>query len=123
MVDFKLEGVDKPVSLPDEYLTVRQWEDVLRFFVKQGLEEVDFTDMAILRQIAGVMLPEGVDLGDIPMTKTNFQTLVKLYEHVGKLVGNAMTFGDEVIEEAVKKDHAPKAPRSRKKKKQVSNDS
>lgn len=104
MVEFKLEGLDKPLVLPDEYLTVKKWEECLRFFTKANIKELDFEDLSTLREMTGLLLAEPIDLGDIPMTPNNLNTLLKVYNHVGTLLSGAMSYGDEVIDDQVKKE-------------------
>ena len=113
--DFKLDGLETAVALPEEYLTVRQWEDCLRYFVKDGKEEINFQDLAVLRQLTSILVPD-VELADLPMTSSNFKTLSNMYTHVGQLIVEGMGVGEEVIQENLTEgaENKTKAPSTTK---------
>ena len=102
MVDYKLDGVEKTLSLPDKYLTVGQWEDCLRHLVNVDLGDGKTVDFAVLREIA-TMLFDGVKLRDLSATPQNSKTLLKIYEHLGELLANSFQIGDEIIDEVESK--------------------
>ena len=115
--EFKLDGLEAPVTLPEEYLTVKQWEDCLRFFISSDADEINFQDLAVLRQLTTILVPN-VDLAALPMTPDNFNTLTNMYKHVGSLIVKAMGMGEEVIEENLTEGaKAPATPKTAKKKK------
>ena len=116
MVDFTLQGLEHPVSLPDEYLTVKQWEDCLRYFTKQGVDEIDFNDLAVMRAITSLIISDDVDLAGVPMTPENATTLFSIYNHIAKLIQNAMGVGEEAVEEKIKKEEGVPKKTTRKRK-------
>lgn len=101
-MEFKLDGVEQAIVLPDEYLTVKQWEDCLRYFKGAQLEELEFDDLGTLRAICQLLLEKDVELAGLPMTKNNLDVLMKMYAHMGNLLSEAMSLGDESVDEAVK---------------------
>jgi len=124
MKTFKLEGLDRPLELPDEYLNVEQWENCLRALLKTGKTDVDLADIPTLRMIAeAAFADKGVTFGSLPSTPHNTEQLLALYTHVAELMAKSMTFGDPVIDEVenAKKDQrvTPAPRKKRTKSKQV----
>ena len=117
MNEFKFDGLDAPLVLPEKYLTAEQWEDCLRFFTNEKIEEVNLTDLATLRKITVMLMKTDADLGSLPMTPHNLKTFMAMYNCVGDLISSAMGVGDEVVNEEIKKDVAP--PKTRKRKQKV----
>ena len=118
MVDFKLDGLETPVSLPDEYLTVEQFEKITRHLSKSRLQDADFQDLGVLREITEVIIQGDASLKDLPMTRNNFAVLVQMYNHVGTMMSAASVYGDELVDGVIKKGQPDETPaRTQKKRK------
>ncbi len=117
MVEYKFDGVNDVVVLPDEYLTVGQIEEGYRALVKKGEDQLDLTDPASGRILAQALLGEGApDFAAMLATPENMKELLSLYGHVGDLFSKSMALGDEVIEEVeAKKEETEEKPKSKQK--------
>ena len=123
-MEFKLEGLDAPLVLPDEYLTVAQVEQGYRALVTDGKTQFDISDPATGRMLTQAIVGDSVDLASLPASPANMKQLFSMYGLVGELFAKSMNMGDDIIQEVeAKKDESvetPKKPVKRKSKRSQS---
>ena len=103
-MDFIFHGLDDPIRLPDDYLTLRQFE---RFTAHVRAQGVETEDPHYMRELIGVVLEDPelcVRTDSLPLDAHNAQEWNRLAEHFGMLIS-----GGKKIDPL-----APKRKRSRK---------
>jgi len=84
-MDFNFDGLPEPIRLPDEYLTVRQYENFQRFAVSRG--EVPEDGLYMREAIAAILEdPDFVKRTEsLPMPRASQLEWSRLYAHLGML--------------------------------------
>lgn len=98
-MEFRFDGVEVPVTLPNQYLTFEQMEAVMRGLIALGQNRIDTTDPANVRRLVQLLIGPEPELGKLPWTIRNQETIDAMYQHVNRLLNASMAVGDTVIDE------------------------
>ena len=100
-MDFNFDGLDEPISLPDEYFSVIQYERVERFLHRNSGEWEDFR---FVRECLGEFLGDSEFLArtdNLPMNPHNRAEWEKINNHLASLFAGSRKIGDDVTDEAI----------------------
>jgi hypothetical protein len=100
-MEFKLDGLDKPIILPDQYLSVIQYERLQRYLLAHKEEPEDFR---FVRQCLAEFLSDPELLArtdDLMMTPHNLEQWEAINNHLAVLLTGSAKVGDDVTNEVV----------------------
>ena len=100
-MEFKLDGLDKPIVLPDEYMTVVQYERLQRYLHVHNDEPEDFR---FVRECLAAFVgdPELLTLtNDLPLTTHNIGQWEGINDHLHALISGSSKTGDDLTNEAI----------------------
>lgn len=95
-MDFHFEGLDVPITLPDEYLSVVQYERLQRFLHKHAGEPEDFR---FVRECLADFLGDPGFLArtdHLPMNLHNMKQWERVNNHLAALLTGSGKVGDDV---------------------------
>lgn len=93
-MEFHFEGLDVPLSLPDEYLSVRQYER-LQVYAESHPEiegQLHYIRGALAAMLGDEDLLEKTD--DLPMSPENRKTWEQIDAHIHQLIQNLSDTGE-----------------------------
>lgn len=100
-MEFKFDGLDEPIALPDEYLTTRQYETLQRFVHNHEDEPEDFryVRLALSDFLGSADFMERTD--NLPMNPYNMKQWAAINDHLVALMSGSGKTGDTLTDEAI----------------------